>query len=848
VIDPRDPDYASTPVAPTRPGFGYALDPGAEAAGPLAPVVSVVTPFYNTGPVFHETAACLLGEDGAGLVRCAGQSLRNFEWIIVNDGSRSAEALAVLEPYRRLGERGAWRGRVRVIDHAVNHGLPAARNTGWRAARGRYVFFLDSDDLVEPTTLEKCALYLACNPGSAFVKGLTVGFGAQEYLWDKGFHNGPGFLEENLATATAMVRRDALHEVGGFDESIRGGMEDWEFWLRCAALGRWGSTVPEHLDWYRRRDAQHASWDNIADARKRGAFLERVRAAHPGLFEGPFPSPERPWHMPFEHPAGPLEAEGFVNPLAKARPRLLMIVPWLRMGGADRFNLDLARYLTRDAGWEVTVAATLPGHPWLPEFTRLTPDVFCLDHLGRPPEFPRLLDYLVGSRRPDVVMVTNSQLGYFLLPYLRSRHPGPAYVDFNHMEEPHWQNGGHPRTGAGFQDQLDLSITVSGHLKRWMCASPRSADPSRVEVCHINADSATFRPDAAARAEVRGGLGLADDEPVILYAARLCPQKQPLVFGRTMELLAKRGARFTALVAGDGDMLGALESIVRSAGLGERVRFLGPVAAAKMPGLMAASDVFFLPSQWEGIALSIYEAMAAGLAVVGADVGGQAELVTPGTGVLLAFPERGEELEARAYAEALAELLADPGRVRALGEAARERIREHFELDSMGRRMLALFERARALHEDFPRPPVSPGLAREMALLGVEMLRVQDLCDYLWPYRDRYRRLTGELAGPGDAALEAQARAQLEHLENSRAWRLVSAVKAAPPYRLLARVRYGPGWDRADPGESPAARLARLRASRSYRLIQTMKRVPPWSIYTRIRHGGAARDDAGRPG
>jgi len=46
-------------------------------------------------------------------------------------------------------------------------------------------------------------------------------------------------LRQNLVTATVTIRRSVLDAVGGFDETIRAGMEDWEFWLRCAALGHW---------------------------------------------------------------------------------------------------------------------------------------------------------------------------------------------------------------------------------------------------------------------------------------------------------------------------------------------------------------------------------------------------------------------------------------------------------------------------------------------------------------------------------------------------------------------------------------------------------------------------------
>lgn len=780
---------------------GPHLDPLTPAPGP---VVSVVTPFYNTGEVFHETAACLLGFDasGEGVPRrvASGQSLQNFEWIIVNDGSTDPAALAVLDRYRVLAASDA---RIRIIDHRVNHGLPATRNTGIRSARAPYVFFLDSDDLIEPTTLEKCALHLECNPEFAFVKGYTVGFGAQEYLWTHGFHSREQFLEHNCVTATTMARTSVLLAVGGFDESIRRGMEDWEFWLRCAYLGHWGANIDEYLDWYRRRDNQHAAWENIAKADHREQFLARLKSAHPELWQGRFPNPQPAWHMPFAIPSPEMDDldEGDVklgrnriaNPLAKSSPRLLMIVPWFRMGGADRFNLDLARYLTRTAGWEVTIATTLSGHPWMSDFTAVTPDVFALNHLAKPMHLGRLISHLIGSRRPDVVMVSNSQHGYYLVPHLRSLHPEPVYVDFNHMEEPHWQNGGHPRTGVGMQEQLDLSIVVSEHLKRWMCDEPRRADPKRIEVCHINADTRTFRPDPEAREQWREELEIDAQTPVILYAARLCAQKQPMVFARTMELLAARRSDFVALVAGDGEMTDALRGAIDRAGIADRVRMLGPVNAESMPGLMAASDVFFLPSQWEGIALSFYEAMASGLVVVGADVGGQAELVTPETGILLKFIKRDGEMEAVRYAETLDRLLSDPARLVRLGEAARNRIRAQFELETMGKRMLGYFEKAKAWQRDWPRKQVPAGLGRELATLGTEVVRVHELADELWAYRAKYFELTGEQKSPEERARDTEARAALERITSSRSWRLIQTLKKVPPWSIYIRMKYGGG-------------------------------------------------------
>ena len=100
---------------------------------------------------------------------------------------------------------------------------------------------------------------------------------------------------------------------------------------------------------------------------------------------------------------------------------------------------------------------------------------------------------------------------------------------------------------------------------------------------------------------------------------------------------------------------------------------------------MKSADLFFLPSEWEGVAVSIYEAMACGVAVVGADVGGQRELVTPECGVLIAKGNAQHEVDA--YARVLAELLANPSELKKMGAAGRARVSAGFQLDEMGQNM-----------------------------------------------------------------------------------------------------------------------------------------------------------------
>jgi glycosyltransferase involved in cell wall biosynthesis len=432
--------------------------------------------------------------------------------------------------------------------------------------------------------------------------------------------------------------------------------------------------------------------------------------------------------------------------------------------------------LTR-AGWEVSIATTVKSdHAWLERFARKTPDIFLLENFLRLVDYPRFLRYLIRSRGIDVVLITQSELGYLLLPYLRAHCPDTAFVDYCHIEESYWKNGGYPRLSVEYQELLETNIVTSHHLRSWMVE--RGAAPERIAVSTANVDTATWHPDPARRARVRSKLGL-DDVPVIIYPARICAQKQPHVFARVVARLAARGERFVALVAGDGPQMQMLRDTVTKMKLQQHVRLLGAVSPERLKDLYVASDILFLPSQWEGIALSLYESMASGLAIVGAAVGGQRELVTPDCGLLV---ERGtEDQEVDAYVVALAALLRDPARVVTMGRAGRARVEHGFRIDQMHGRMIALLEDAIRRHRSEPRPTPGIGLARACAAHAVEYVRLFHLSEWLWSQRSTtdtrvrtYRMLTRFLE-------------PLYHRGVERGWKWLPALRSRVKLVLLGR-------------------------------------------------------------
>jgi glycosyltransferase involved in cell wall biosynthesis len=240
--------------------------------------------------------------------------------------------------------------------------------------------------------------------------------------------------------------------------------------------------------------------------------------------------------------------------------------------------------------------------------------------------------------------------------------------------------GGFPKLSLLYKDFIDFTFTSCEQVRNWMVEAGANAE--RVDACYIGVDPLDWKPDLPLREQVRAELGVALGETVILYAARLEEQKQPDVFVDTLSKLSEKGDKFHALVAGEGSLMVHLKEKLREYGLQEQVHILGSVPTEKMPVIMAASDIFLLPSRNEGISQALYEAMASGLVVVGAQVGGQGELVSQDCGILIS-PATNQN-EATEYADILHQLICDSPRRKEMSQASRKRIVEKFTITQMG--------------------------------------------------------------------------------------------------------------------------------------------------------------------
>ena len=223
-------------------------------------------------------------------------------------------------------------------------------------------------------------------------------------------------------------------------------------------------------------------------------------------------------------------------------------------------------------------------------------------------------------------------------------------------------------------------VPMSRDLAHWLQAAVH-VRPSRIRQAYNGVDTERFRP--ATPVESAGGVVR------IGTVGRLDPVKNHAALLRAVRTILDQrpdlDAALRLTIVGDGPQRGALESLAGELGLLRHVEFTG--TRDDTASILRNLDVFVLPSVNEGISNTILEAMASGLPVLAARVGGNPELVVHGETGLLYEPDAADGLAA-----GLQRYLDEPGLRRAHGSAGRRRAQENFSLDAMVQRYLDIYD------------------------------------------------------------------------------------------------------------------------------------------------------------
>ncbi len=197
------------------------------------PHVSIVIPVFNAGRYLARA-----------LASAAAQTYRDFEVVVIDDGSTDARTRAILD--------GAAAQQGITVHRTENRGPSVARNLAIERARGAYILPLDADDYLAPAYLAKTVPALDAEPALGVVYTWVGLVGGHHGVWKTGGFSVTELLTRCTIHVTSLYRRRLWEDVGGYDPRFVESCEDWDLWLGAATRGWQGRCVPEVLVYYRR--------------------------------------------------------------------------------------------------------------------------------------------------------------------------------------------------------------------------------------------------------------------------------------------------------------------------------------------------------------------------------------------------------------------------------------------------------------------------------------------------------------------------------------------------------------------------------------------------------------------
>jgi glycosyltransferase involved in cell wall biosynthesis len=358
--------------------------------------------------------------------------------------------------------------------------------------------------------------------------------------------------------------------------------------------------------------------------------------------------------------------------------RVLVMANHLNTGGAETFVVRLANELTGRGHHVVVLSAGGELMPKLrPEVVRAVAPCRAKTPWGLW-EVARTTRQLVRDQEIQVIHAnsTNTAMSAWLS---RKGESYPPIISSAHGVWEPWKKRGVARSFGLCSDRV---VGCSEELTNDLLA--HGLLPSKAMTIHNGIPLPNDVMAVYDRAALRRALDLPTNRPLILGVGRLVEQKGFVTLIEAMPRVLAVQPDAQAILVGSGELQEALAARAEALGVSHAVRFLG--RRDDVPRLLAAADIFCLPSLDEGLPLAIAEAMAAGLPVVATPVGGVPEIVSQGETGWLVPPRMPAALALR-----LIGLLNDPDMAQAMGQAGRERVVQGFTLERMTTRFEHLY-------------------------------------------------------------------------------------------------------------------------------------------------------------
>lgn len=227
--------------------------------------VSIIIPCFNQGAYLEE---CIMSVEN--------QTYKDIEIIVVNDGSTEELTLKVLN---NLQKRKPY---IKIIN-IQNSGVSKARNIGINQSKGKYILPLDGDDKIHSHYIEKAVSAIEENKGDIIY---CIGriFDARNSLFVLPDYSYKMMLKRNVVFCTALFKREDYDLIGGYNENMVYGLEDWDFWLSMVEENKVFYRINEVLFYYRIKQYSRNT-EVFSNKEKRILTYRRIVENHPRLYK-----------------------------------------------------------------------------------------------------------------------------------------------------------------------------------------------------------------------------------------------------------------------------------------------------------------------------------------------------------------------------------------------------------------------------------------------------------------------------------------------------------------------------------------------------------------------------------
>lgn len=643
--------------------FDFSFEPGKEETKRVSinssePLISIITINKENNELEYIDQT---------LKSLKNQTFPFWEWIIVTK-----------EENLTLKELAKKDKRIKILkyeyENIANAKIYAANNS-----ITNILFMLDATNLLDKTMLECGFFTMKFNSDAQFAYSRTVEFGSKEQLYNVKLSISEE-KKKNIISSGAFIRKDKfLEEYGKFGND---GYEDWYMWLNFLAKKYTPLKMGFYGLWHRNIKTDKKE-KVLPDEQINTKILELANTIDSKTEIIQF---DDSYEVDYKNVPEKVDLKRKSIVPDDNTKRVLFILPWSVVGGADIFNLNLIKGL-KQKGYEISVITTQKCDYALRQgIEQYVEEYFDLTSFLKRKDWASFIEYIIRSRRIKLVFLSNSYYGYYALPWLKCQFKDVPFVDYIHAENWTLRNGGFPKDSNAVADYLDATYTCTAHLREVMYKTMKR-NIKNVKPVYIGTDTSFYDPNIEQEKD-KELQEMYKGKKVILFPSRIVHYKRPLFAVNIMKRLALIRDDVRLAIVGDGAALEDVKKFIEENDMQKYVTCFGMQQDVRP--FYKVADLTLICSLREGLTLTTYESLSMGVPVVSSNVGGQSELIGDDCGVLVKpyqtpdeqFDFNYSEEELQEYIMAILEIL-DEYKKEDVKDICRNKIISKFSIDKM---------------------------------------------------------------------------------------------------------------------------------------------------------------------